>query len=48
MNKAEVIKRFKTEKLWFFKEGDDPTVWGIGTMLLPVQIEWEDDISPNV
>ena len=44
MNKAEVVNRIKTGQLWYFKEGDAPTVWGIGTMLLPVQIEWEDNV----
>ena len=47
MTRSEAIQRIKNGKLWWYEEKGS-TVFGIGTMLLPVQIEWEDDVSPDV
>ena len=48
MNKAEVVNRIKTGQLWYFKDGEAPTVWGVGEILLPFQIEWDDGVNSDV
>ena len=48
MNKTEVVDRIKSGQIWFFKDSDAPTVWGVGEILLPFQIEWEDGVNSAV
>ena len=47
MTRKEAIQRISEGRLWWYKEKDS-TIFGIGTMLLPVQIEWDDGVNSDV
>lgn len=47
MDKKQVLERIKQGRLWFTKNEEGRTVWGVGDDVLPIEVEFTANNSVN-